>query len=117
MTGPKFAAFGLVETVVCPYGGYGRGEHDRGLLEVWSRVTGYPGYGIISVYNTDSRCPPRPTRKHPQQVAEIVMNKRDMVSLRDALDRAIATLPDTIPSNFGEDEWTNEVEKTEDEDE
>ena len=108
----KTCIFGSVETVVCPYANGWRGEHDRGVIDVWSRTTGYPGYVILSVANTSARCPPRPSRKRPSAVAEICMKRDAAITLRDALNKAIEVLPETTPSNFGD--WEDNDEEDED---
>jgi hypothetical protein len=101
-------SYGFVETVVCPYGREGRGEHNRGFLEVWIHPRGYPGYAMISVANTDDRCPPRATMQNPRTVAQICMRKSDAIAFKDALVKIIKELPDDANNNFGEDRWSSD---------
>jgi hypothetical protein len=86
--------FGSSECVIVPYVNGYRGEFDPGVLEVTCDHSGYPSVLMIDAGNTSSRCPSRPSQQHPERRAMIVLTKKDALKFREALDAAIATLPD-----------------------
>jgi hypothetical protein len=88
----KLVEHGNAECVVVPYHSGYRGEYDAGVLEVESND--HPGLMTVSVSNTDARCPPRPTKDHPELRAKIYLTKVDALKFREVLDAAIAALPD-----------------------
>lgn len=87
-------SYGSAEGEVVPYSGGWRGEFDAGRVSVMSHFRGYPGVLILSIVNTDSRCPGLPTPEHPEKRAEVYMTKPEALKLRDALNKVIEVLPD-----------------------